>query len=214
MVEPRSTGHSQGVCGPRCCTSTDLVPSIYSLVPQNNWCQKKKVNTNKSKNRAELSRNLPVKWRRKKSVSLGHEIVILNKYFGNASDKNAKILCVRGFILCLSPFLKHQLFLFLFPTKHLWNYTTVFFLLFINICMFSCYFSVRYYQHSFCLLVGNWRSFTVPGPWMGSNYRQKEALWLVRPCQFEIRSYDQRIHCVSITDFALHWEVIILCFTK
>lgn len=90
--------------------------------------------------------------------------------------------------------------------------------IFLAICLylfvfFPCYFSVKYHHHSSCL-VGNWRSFTVPWPRMGSNNRQKETLWLVRSCHFEICSYDQRIHCVSITDFALHLEVIILCFAE
>lgn len=120
---------------------------------------------------------------------------------------------MRGFILCLSPLLIKLNYFFLFL-----SYKKSFGIaqLFIYICLylFFCYFPVKYHQHSFCLLLGNWRSFTVPWPRMGSNYWQKETLWLVRSCHFEICSYDQRIHCVSITDFALHLEVIILCFTE
>lgn len=146
-----------------------------------------------------------------RKVFLEHEGHI--KYtIWNASDCNTKILCMRGFVVCLSPLL-----VIFFSWKIDFKLKRLCFScyspVFVCIC-FPAIYSVKHHQHSLCLPLGNWRSFAVPWPRMGGNYGQKETLWLVRSCHFEICSYDQRIHCVSIKDFALHLEVIILCFAE
>lgn len=94
--------------------------------------------------------NLPIRGRRKKRVSLEREIVILNKYFGNASDRNTKILWMKSFILHLSPLLIKLHFFSIFPTKRPWNETTIFFLLFIHNYLYL--FSAIFQQNAISIL--------------------------------------------------------------